>query len=720
MKRIVQRGMMLILTAIALCAQGQNLLQNPDFESPDGWDDRWILSLTDPSSSSAVASANSSDVYEGNRSVLLSNLVKLKWTYFYSDSTNAPITLRANKKYEVSGWIKVLEMGKELDFSIFWDSSQQVVQFYAENPDPAMQPDWFQVKDTIYPLVHCSDAYLRLGFRSEKDGLFPAGKLLMDHFSVTRIPEITDTDILQFLLPGQSMPAVIDYVTGTVHIELEAGSDPRALLPELIEVSSGATITPSAAEKVDFTASPTYLVTAEDGLTTQVWNVEVLVAPSRETEMVEFSIPGESAPAKIDPSLRLVSVEMPFGTDLTSLVPLIGISEGATVDPAAGSVVDFTDPVLFTVTAEDRVTTQEWTVEVTMTAPSAEAQIIRFGLDQQIGTTEMNTTDRTIAVVMPFGFDVTALVPDMEISAGASADPPVGTPVDLSSLVTYAVTAEDGNTLLEWTVRVGFAPNNAANILGFSIDGLEVTPVIDPADHTVTCEVPCGTNVASLVPTAELSAGAVIDPPIGGAVDFSSPVIYTVTAQDGTTQQEWTVQVIILPNTEAEIIRFSLEEQTEAATIDQAGQAITLEVHSATDLTALSPRLELSPGAVSDPPGGRLTDFTSPVVYTVTAEDGVTSKQWVVTVLKEVVATGVNGLDMKRMSVYPNPADGFLVVEFTGQGEILMQDLHGRTVLTLSGANERAELSVSGLERGIYFVTVSTAAGREVSRVILE
>jgi hypothetical protein len=544
--------------------------------------------------------------------------------------------------------------------------------------------------------------------------------LLLDHFSVERIPEITDTDILQFQLPGQTRSEVIDYVTGTVHIEMEAGSDPHALLPQLIEVSPGATIAPPAETLVDFTAPATYQVTAADGVTTQDWTIEVLVAPSREAEMVAISIPGQTAPAEIDTSLNLVSVEMPYGTDLTSLVPRVSVSEGATVDPPDGTAVDLSEPVLYTVIAEDRITQEEWSVLAKVDAPSSEAQITGFGLYQQIGASEINEQEQTIAVVMPFGSDVTAMVPEIELSPGANVDPAVGDPVDFSSPVTFTVTAQDGITLGKWTVRVAFAANTETEILGFALDGQAGTSVIDPDGHSVTMEVPYGTGITALVPAIELSAGATIDPPGGTASDFSSPVTYTITAQDGTTRQDWTVQVVVMPNNAAEIIRFSLNEQKKAAAIDPLTQEILIEVSAVTDLTSLIPTIELSPGAVIDPPSGERTDFTFPVEYVVTAEDGVTTKQWRVTVQQEAVATGTFDTHPSGLHIYPNPASESMVVEFTGLGDILVLDLNGRSVLALREVKERAELPVSQLERGIYFVAVKTVSGQVVTRVVLE
>ena len=70
-----------------------------------------------------------------------------------------------------------------------------------------------------------------------------------------------------------------------------------------------------------------------------------------------------------------VSAEVPFGTDVTGLVPDITVSSGATVQPAGGSAQDFTETVDYTVTAEDGETTSVWTVTVTIAAESSACQL---------------------------------------------------------------------------------------------------------------------------------------------------------------------------------------------------------------------------------------------------------------------------------------------------------------------------------------------------------
>lgn len=61
--------------------------------------------------------------------------------------------------------------------------------------------------------------------------------------------------------------------------------------------------------------------------------------------------------------------------------------------------------------------------------------------------------------------------------------------------------------------------------------------------------VPYGTDVTELAPTITKSANSTISP--STAQDFSSPVTYTVTAQDGKMTKEYVITVNVEPEPEA-------------------------------------------------------------------------------------------------------------------------------------------------------------------------
>lgn len=95
---------------------------------------------------------------------------------------------------------------------------------------------------------------------------------------------------------------------------------------------------------------------------------------------------------------------------------------------------------------------------------------------------------------------------------------------------------------------------------------------------------------------------------------------------------------------------FILAEQSGSATIDAINHTIEIDVEDCTDPTALIASFELSPGAsvvissgvgaVEQISGVTANDFTMPVAYTVTSEDGV-SQTWIITVNADLIADNV-------------------------------------------------------------------------------
>ncbi len=89
------------------------------------------------------------------------------------------------------------------------------------------------------------------------------------------------------------------------------------------------------------------------------------------------------------------------------------------------------------------------------------------------------------------------------------------------------------------------------SILLFNFPDLNpaVTGIVDNEDRTISLIVPLGTDLKNLTPAITISEKASISPSSGQSQDFTSPVIYRVTAEDGSTQ-DFTVNVV--PETEGQ------------------------------------------------------------------------------------------------------------------------------------------------------------------------
>lgn len=86
-------------------------------------------------------------------------------------------------------------------------------------------------------------------------------------------------------------------------------------------------------------------------------------------------------------------------------------------------------------------------------------------------------------------------------------------------------------------------PSNAKSITAFAFEDPAADGTIDESAHTIEVIVPFGTDVTALVPTI-VYTGDSITPPGGETQDFSGPVVYTVTAEDASTQ-DYTITVTV-------------------------------------------------------------------------------------------------------------------------------------------------------------------------------
>ena len=143
--------------------------------------------------------------------------------------------------------------------------------------------------------------------------------------------------------------------------------------------------------------------------------------------------------------------------------------------------------------------------------------------------------------------------------------------------------------------------------------------------------------LTALTPAVTVSAFATFTPT--GAQDFSNsqttPVPYTVTAEDGATQNVYQVTVVkAAASTACDMVSFTAAGVSGVIT-PGTPNTVTLMVPLGTDLASLTPTVVVSPLATYAPTGAQ--DFTNsqavPVNYTVTAEDGTTQKVYAVTII---------------------------------------------------------------------------------------
>ena len=152
-------------------------------------------------------------------------------------------------------------------------------------------------------------------------------------------------------------------------------------------------------------------------------------------------------------------------------------------------------------------------------------------------------------------------------------------------------TGQQTATAISNVVMVSVASNSPKAIMGFSFNGLKptVTGTVYESTKTVELTVPYGTDVTALEPTI-IHTGVSVSPASGTVQDFTTPVLYTVTAADNSTQS-YTVTVNVASNSAKSITGFSfnLLKRTVTGKVNESAKTVELTVPYGTDVTALEP-----------------------------------------------------------------------------------------------------------------------------------
>ncbi|NLI72223.1 MAG: hypothetical protein GX361_05765 [Bacteroidales bacterium] len=151
-----------------------------------------------------------------------------------------------------------------------------------------------------------------------------------------------DVDILSFAING--VKGTIDTTKQTIKLFMPPGTDLTNLSPS-ISISDGAAVTPASGTLMDFSSSSTtpieYRVYSKN-----VYNTYKVTVEETKAKITMFKV--GDAVGDIDEANRKITVYVPTATDLTTITPIIDYTAGATISPASGATVDFTNPVIYT------------------------------------------------------------------------------------------------------------------------------------------------------------------------------------------------------------------------------------------------------------------------------------------------------------------------------------------------------------------------------------
>ncbi len=544
------------------------------------------------------------------------------------------------------------------------------------------QSSWTRFYNTVE--IPSSGLYNLVFFWKNDDGGGTQPPAAIDNI-VVRLAS-SENDILTFEMDEQTGPAVIDETAHTVSLEVEYNVSLTSLIPT-ITISDLASISPASGVAQDFTNPVTYMVTAENG-DEQEWIATVVNAPSPENDILSFSLTEELCEAIIDADNHTILIGVAGETNVTALSPTITISDLASISPESDVPQDFTNPVTYTVTAENG-DEQEWTVSVSVINLRCPQNMI-----VEIGSTTSFTG------YSPIGGTFSG--------AGVS-----GTSFDATSLtrgnyyVTYTYTdaATGCNQSGTFIVTVVSGEND---ILSFGINGGTCEATIDATTHTVIIGVENGTDVTALAPNVTVSEYASISPASGVAQDFTNPVSYTITSENGD-EQVWTITVYELPAVACpDNTNLTIGTITEFSGYSPEGGVFTGEGLE----TAIS-------GNTINTTGLSVGRYTVVYTYTHPETNCEISCEFFIDAQSSVISNTVADI-----SIYPNPNSGSFTIEFgniygTATYQIIDTKgsvFHEETISVNDSSLEKVSMK---LVPGVYYVRITTENQTIVEKVVV-
>ncbi|OXE98196.1 S8 family serine peptidase [Flavobacterium araucananum] len=454
------------------------------------------------------------------------------------------------------------------------------------------------------------------------------------------------------------------------------------------------------------------------------WNVPVLL------QKLDFV---NQLSSSYDAATKTFSVLLNDGSDVTAAIANYSLGMKSIAKISGTTQVngvtpnDYTNPVTLTVEGVGFNTgiTETYTVKV-ITGLSSESKLLSYdfktvsnpGLPQEINT---EIVGNSAAKTVPFGYDVTNLVADFAVSPGAELY--VDGVKQLNSKVvasnytnSFFVTVVSENKLSQtnYTVTVN-AKNSQASIIAYTVANQVGASVIDATAKTVKVLVNNNANLSALVPTVQLSdfatlrIGTYIQTSGVTTLNYTIPVVYNVTAQNGTIEY-WTVTIEAAKPT-ITLLGDAIVSINKGCVYTEPGYTATDNLN--TDITAAV----LVSGTV---------DVNTPGLYTLTytvkdASQNESSVTRTVNVSTTVCTLGLPVNTINGFVLYPNPVTNGKVYIETASGStksIWISDMSGKKLLSVK--TEKNELNVSALSTGVYIIKVEQDGNTAVQKLIIK
>jgi hypothetical protein len=258
---------------------------------------------------------------------------------------------------------------------------------------------------------------------------------------------------------------------------------------------------------------------------------------------------------------------------------------------------------------------------------------------------------------------------------------------DVQTGYIVTVTAENGVTTANYTIQLNSASDAYITSAIYTVDETAKT-ITNVAYATTLADFEANLTPATGATFVTYEADGLTE-----ATDVQTGYIVTVTAENGVTTANYTIQLNSASDAYITSAIYTVDET--AKTITNVAYATTLADFEAN----LTPATGASFVTYQADETTEATDILSNYKVIVIAEDGVSTSTYTVTV---ETGNGINDLTNNIINIYPNPCVDEITINEESINRVVIYNMNGKQVLNTEMVN--STINVSNLSQGIYTV----------------
>ncbi|AMR34026.1 hypothetical protein A0256_22550 [Mucilaginibacter sp. PAMC 26640] len=415
-------------------------------------------------------------------------------------------------------------------------------------------------------------------------------------------------------------------------------------------------------------------VTAEDGVTVKTYALTVIRQASANADLSGITLSTGHLTPNFSANGLTYSAEVPGNVDAITLTPYTAEAtatvrvEGTIVasGAASGTFPLAVGPNVITaaVTAQDNVTVKNYQITV-VRAPSSNANLSALTPSSgtlsptfdpaktSYGTSVPNTVTSINITPVSGGVNEIITVDGVVVASGTAS-----TAIPLivgNNPITVQVTAEDGITIKNYLLTVSRLPSSDAGLAGLATNQGDLLPTFATGIASYSIAVSNATTAIKIIPTVNepnatvtVNNVSVGNGSASGNISLNigvTNIMIKVTAQDGVSTQTYSVSVTRAASSNADLANLEINPGSLTEVFDPGITAYSAKVGNTTTAVKLTPALSEANASVaingvpvaSGVPSGNIALNVGPNIINVkvTAQDGITVKNYTVTVTRE-------------------------------------------------------------------------------------